>query len=111
MFEKQNNGSDMGQKATLYQRWGSRIEGWMRRQIARNDLGKNFDAFSSEMEKESFPEEKSFSEIGKTIFKEENTCDGVDDQKQVAGGESGTLKGGQITSSMIHRNSVKCFAK
>ena len=39
---------------------------------------------------------KTFSEIGKTIFKEENTCDGVDDQKQVAGGESGTLKGGKL---------------
>ena len=86
----------MGQKATLYQRWGSRIEGWMRRQIARNDLGKNFDAFS-QMGKESFPEmEKIFLRDVKTIFKEEKTCDGVDDQKQVAGGESGTLKGGKL---------------
>ena len=40
--------------------------------------------------------EKIFLWDVKTIFKEKNTCDGVDDQKQVAGGESGTLKGGKL---------------
>ena len=45
-------------KATLYQQWGSTIEGWRRQQIARNDLCKNFEfeAFSSQIGKESFSE-------------------------------------------------------
>ena len=67
---------------------------------------KNFDAFS-QIRKESFSQirKEPFSQIAKEslsqivketfvemIFEDKKTCDGVDDQKQVTGGESQTLK-------------------
>ena len=104
--------------ATLCLRWGSRILGLRRQQIARNDLEKKLESdFFSEMEKISHRifaqiarnglcknfNQMNFSEMETKSLKRKNTCYGVDDQKQVAGGESRSLKWDNLQYSKIQR--------
>ena len=53
-------------------------------QIAKNDLHRNLNSLVS------------LNWTNSNVLQSEITCDGVDDQKQVAGGESRSLKGGEI---------------